>query len=211
MTGYRILLADDYRMAREGLRALLEKAGHEVVAEAADGHEALALAGTCHPDVVVLDIAMPRLNGLDVARELLRLSPQRRIVLLTMYTERHYVTNAVRIGIKGYVLKSQAAEDLLHAIREVMRGASYLSPSVMSAVVGAHLLDEGGGSATLTRREREVLQLIAEGRSTKQIARDLGISYKTAESHRTHMMKKLDIHEVASLVRYAIRRGLLRA
>jgi two-component system response regulator NreC len=211
MNGYRVLLADDHQLVRQGLRALLEAAGHDVVAEAADGREALALAKLHSPDVAVLDISMPLLNGLDVARALARDLPRSRVILLTMHTDRRYVTDSVKAGVKGYVLKSQAAEDLVRAIREVMRGSTYLSPAVMTTVVGAYLDGQDTTSEPLTPREREVLQLVAEGKTTKIIARILGVSYKTAETHRSHIMRKLDIHETAGLVRYAIRRGMLQA
>jgi DNA-binding NarL/FixJ family response regulator len=211
MNGHRVLLADDHQLVRQGLRALLETAGHTVVAEAADGREALALSREHSPEVLVLDISMPLLNGLDVARELARSAPRVRVVLLTMHTDRRYVTDAIKAGVRGYVHKSQAAEDLVRAIREVVRGGTYMSPTIMTTVVGAYLDRQDATLEPLTPREREVLQLVAEGKTTKVIARILGVSYKTAETHRSHIMRKLDIHETAGLVRYAIRRGMLQA
>ena len=205
----RVLLADDHQIVREGLRGLLEKAGHEVVGEAADGREALKLARVLLPDIAVLDLSMPSLNGLDAAHEMRRISPEIKTILLTMHTEKGYVLQALRAGAKGYVLKTQAAEDLIRAIREVSRGEVYLSPGVAVSVVDAYLQKTDPGADPLTPRERQILQLVAEGKSTKEIARILSISFKTAESHRNRMMKKLDIHEVAGLVRYAIRRGLV--
>jgi len=205
----RVLLADDHQIVREGLRGLLEKAGHEVVGEAADGREALKLARALLPDIAVLDLSMPSLNGLDAAHEMRRISPEIKTILLTMHTEKGYVLQALRAGAKGYVLKTQAAEDLIRAIREVSRGEVYLSPGVAVSVVDAYLQKTDPGADPLTPRERQILQLVAEGKSTKEIARILSISFKTAESHRNRMMKKLDIHEVAGLVRYAIRRGLV--
>ena len=205
----RVLLADDHQIVRQGLRGLLEKAGHVVVGEAADGHEALKLARTLSPEVAVLDLSMPLLNGLDTAREMRRISPEIKTILLTMYTDKHYVLQAMKAGAKGYVLKSQAAEDLIRAIREISRGEVYLSPSVASSVVDAYLDKTDTPLDPLTPRERQILQLIAEGNTTNEVARLLNISFKTAESHRNHIMKKLDIHEVATLVRYAIQQGLV--
>jgi DNA-binding NarL/FixJ family response regulator len=159
--------------------------------------------------VAVLDIGMPLLNGLDAAREVGKVSPGTKTILLTMHTEDNYVLEALRAGIKGYVVKSQAAADLIQAISEVSRGRVYLSPSISQVVVQAYLTQSELPPDPLTAREREVLQLIAEGKTTKEIASLLGISVKTAESHRTRLMEKLGIHETASLVRYAMRRGLI--
>jgi two-component system response regulator NreC len=207
----RLLLADDHHIVRQALRGLLEAAGHEVIGEASDGHEALKLARTLNPDIAVLDLSMPLLNGVDAAREMRRLSPGIRTILLTMYTDRGYVLQALRAGARGYVLKTQAAEDLISAIREILRGETYLSPGVAASVVDAFLENTDETADPLTARERQILQLVAEGNTTKEIARLLNVSFKTAESHRNHIMKKLDIHEVAGLVRYAIRKGLLHA
>ena len=207
----RLLLADDHHIVRQALRGLLEAAGHEVVGEASDGHEALKLARTLNPDIAVLDLSMPLLNGVDAAREMRRLSPGIRTILLTMYTDKGYVLQALRAGARGYVLKTQAAEDLISAIHEILRGETYLSPGVAASVVDAFLENTDETADPLTARERQILQLVAEGNTTKEIARLLNVSFKTAESHRNHIMKKLDIHEVAGLVRYAIRKGLLHA
>lgn len=168
------------------------------------------MAEKFHPDVAILDLAMPVLNGLDAARQILRISPRTRIVLLTMYTEEHYVIEALRAGVTGYVLKNQVASDLVQAVREVVHGSIYLSPRISHAVVDAYLGRRNYPADPLTPREREILQLIAEGKTTKEIATILGISVKTADSHRSNMMEKLDLHEIASLVRYAIRRGLVQ-
>ncbi len=205
----RVLLADDHQIVRQGLRGILVAAGHEVIGEASDGREALKLARTLNPDIAVLDLSMPLLNGLDAAREIRRLAPDIKIILLTMYTDKGYVLQALRAGARGYVVKTQAAEDLICAIREILRGETYLSPGVAASVVDAVLESTNDAADPLTARERQVLQLVAEGNTTKEIARLLNISFKTAESHRNHIMKKLDIHEVAGLVRYAIRQGLL--
>ncbi len=207
----RVLLADDHALVRQGLKALLESQGFQVVGEASDGQATLRSAEKTHPDVAILDISMPVLNGMDAARELKKSSPKTKIILLTQHDEDQYVTEALRAGAKGYVLKSQAAEDLVQAIREVCRGSVYLSPSISRSVVDAYLSKTYVSTDPLSGRERQVLQLVGEGKSTKDIAIQLGISVKTAESHRARLMKKLDIHETASLVRYAIRRGLIQA
>ena len=206
----RVLLADDHQIVRQGLRALLEKAGHSVVGEAADGREACDLAQKLQPNIAVLDLAMPLLNGLDAIGEIRRVSPGTLTILLTMYTDRPYVLRALEAGAKGYVLKTQAADDLVRAIREVWGGAVYLSPGVAVGLVDAYLSKDQEPKELLTARERQVLQLVAEGKTTKAIAAMLGITFKTVESHRNRIMKKLDIHQTAGLVRYAIRRGLLR-
>jgi len=205
----RILLADDHQLFRQGLRGLLEKAGHEVVGEAADGRAALALAQSLQPDIAVLDLSMPLLNGLDAAAEMKRIVPRTKVILLTMYTDKEYVLRALHAGARGYVLKSQAAEDLVRAVRETFTGEVYLSPAVSVSVVDAYLGRTGANEDPLTPRERQILQLVAEGKTTKQIASLLGVSFKTAESHRNRAMQKLDIHDVAGLTRYAIRRGLV--
>jgi len=206
----RILLADDHQIVRQGLKALLEREGFDVAAEASDGLEAVRLARDLQPDVAVLDIGMPLLNGLDAARQVLQASSRTRAILLTMHAEDHYVLEAVRAGVTGYVLKTQAAGDLVQAIREVAGGAIYLSPGVSQAVVQAYRAKSDLPPDPLTPRERQVLQLIAEGKRTKEIAALLGVSVKTAESHRTRLMEKLNIHETASLVRYALQRGLIQ-
>ena len=195
---------------RQGLRDLLQRNGFEVVAEAADGREAVRLAGDLRPQVVVLDVAMPMLNGLDAARALLRQPAPPAVVLLTLHREDQYVLDALRTGVQGYVLKNQAPEDLVEAIREVAKGSVYLSPSIARVVVDAFLHKGGPPADPLSPREREVLQLVAEGKTTKEVAQVLGISVKTADSHRSRLMEKLEIHETASLVRYAIRRGLVQ-
>ena len=206
----RVLFADDHSIVRESLKPILEREGFQVVAEATDGREAVRLAGELHPDVAVLDVGMPLLNGLDAARAIQQECPRTRTILLTMHSEDTYVLQALQLGVRGYVLKSQAVADLVRALREVCRGATYLSPSVSGTVVQAYR-EKKDLADPLTAREREVLQLIAEGKSTKEVASLLGVSVKTAESHRTNVMRKLDIHETASLVRYAVRRGLIEA
>jgi len=207
----RILLADDHPMFRQGLKALLEKEGFDIVAEAANGHQAVTLSRQLEPDIAVLDIGMPLLNGIDAARQINKQASDTQVILLTMYEEEAYVLEALRAGVRGYVLKAQAAADLLSAIREVLRNAVYLSPGISKAVVDAYMNKSNPRLDPLTDRERQVLQLIAEGKTTKQAASVLGVSVKTADSHRNRIMQKLEIHETASLVRYAIRHGLIKA
>lgn len=193
----RILLADDHVMVRQGLKSVVEREGLEVVGEAGDGREAARLAKELRPDIAVVDLAMPLLNGLDAAREITQVSPKTRTVLLTMHSEDQYVMEALRAGIRGYVLKTQATLDLLQAIREVHKGTMYLSPGVSRALVEAYLAKTDLPPDPLTPRERQVLQLVAEGKTTKEIATILDVSVKTAESHRTRLMKKLDTHDTA--------------
>jgi two-component system response regulator NreC len=207
----RLLLADDHVLVRQGLKVLVEQAGMVVMGEASDGPEALRLAHTHPPEVALLDIAMPHLNGLETARRLRETLPQLKSILLTMHTEEPYVLEALQAGAVGYVVKTQAAADLVEAIRTVVQGGIYVSPLVMHAVVRASGRGTPRPADPLTSREREVLQRIAEGQTTKEIAAILALSVKTAESHRINLMRKLDIHETATLVRYAVRRGLITA
>jgi DNA-binding NarL/FixJ family response regulator len=208
--GVTVLLADDHPVFRQGLRALLERERFDVVGESSDGLEAIALAERLQPQIVVIDLAMPALNGIDAIREIVKRAPRAKAVLLTMHTEEHYVLEALRAGAKGCVSKTQAAEHLLQAIKDVSAGGVYLSPHVSGAVVQAYLAKTELPYDPLTPRERQVLQLIAEGKTTKETAAVLDVSVKTAETHRTNLMEKLDIHSTAGLVRYAIRRGLLQ-
>jgi len=207
----RVLLADDHDMVRQGFRALLEREGVEVVGEAENGREAVRLAEALEPDVAVLDLSMPGLNGLDAARTILHSRPKLGVVLLTMHTEEAHIVAALRAGVRGYVVKTQAANALTHAIRQVADGFTYLSPSVTQVVVNAYLAGREAPPNPLTPRECEVLQLVAEGRTTKEIATLLDLTVKTAESYRARIMEKLDIHDTAGLVRYAIRRGVIQA
>jgi two-component system response regulator NreC len=206
----RVVIADDHAMFREGVRTLLERAGIEVSGEAGDGREAVRLANELTPDVAVLDLSMPAMNGIEAARDLARSAPQVRTVLLTMFSEQAYVLEALRAGVRGYVLKTQAAPDLIDAIRQVMRGSIYLSSGISEVVLNA-LLEPSAPIDPLTGRELQVLQLVAEGRTAREVASALGLSPKTAESHRNRIMRKLDIHDTAGLVRYAVRRGLVTA
>lgn len=206
-----LILADDHELVRQGLRSLLEREGFVIAGEASDGQEALRLTERVCPDIAILDIAMPNLNGVDAAREIGKLPAPPKTILLTRHDEDQYVIESLRAGVRGYVLKSQVATDLVQAIRQVSRGDVYLSPGISRTVAEAFLNKSEFPTDPLTSRERQVLQLISEGKSTKEVATQLGISTKTAESHRTRLMQKLDIHEIASLVRYAIRRGLVQA
>ena len=206
----RVVLADNHALVRQALRALLEREGFQVSGEASDGQEVVRLVPALGPDIAILDISMPLLNGLDAARELKKRSTRTKVILLTRHDEAQYVTEALRVGVKGYVLKNQAATDLVQAMQQVVRGGIYLSPNISRAVVEAYLSKTDVTADPLTPRERQVLQMVGEGNSTKDVAKLLGISAKTAESHRARLMRKLDIHETASLVRYAIRRGLVQ-
>ena len=206
----QILLADDHAIVRQGLRLLLQREGFEVVGEAVNGQEAVRLATETCPDVCVLDYGMPILNGVGAAREILQACPLAKVILLTMHADDQYVLEAVRLGVKGYVVKTQASTDLVRAIHEVLRGMMYLSPRVSRTLVQAYLAKSELPPDPLTPREREVLQLVAEGKTTKEVAETLGISVKTAESHRAHILRKLDTPNIAGIVRYAIRRGLVK-
>ena len=206
----KVFLADDHQVVRQGCRTLLEQEGFEVIGEAGDGHEAVRLTQALNPDVVVLDLSMPGLNGLDAAREILHARPQTAIVLLTMHTETHVIVSALRGGIRGYVLKTQAVEELVQAIREVGGGGFYMSPRV-SQIVGTHFAGSEVAAEPLTPKERQVLQLIAESKTTQEIADLVGLSVRTAETYRAQIKEKLGIADTAGLVRYAVRQGLIQA
>jgi two-component system response regulator NreC len=207
----RILIADDHAIVRQGFRALLEREGFDVAGEAVDGREAVRMAGELKPDIALLDVSMPLLNGLEAGREIQKAHKRTHVVLLTMHAENHLMSAALRSGIRAYVLKSQAAEDLVLAIRAVVRHQIYLSPGISKFVVDAYVNGESAPVDPLAPRERHVLQLVAEGKTSKQIAMVLGLTTNTAESYRARMMDKLDIHDTAGLVRYAIRQGIVQA
>lgn len=205
-----LLLADDHVVVRDGFKRILLQEGFEIAAEASNGREAVELARQHHPDAAIIDIAMPLLNGIDAAREIRARCPRTRTILLTMHKETNYIIEAFRAGVKGYVLKTQAASDLVNAIRSTMNGDVYVSPGISDRLVDAALQNSSLGFDTLTQRERQILQLIAEGKTNKEISRDLGMSVKTVESHRHNLMTKLSVHETAGLVRHAIRIGLIQ-
>ncbi|HYK04629.1 MAG TPA: response regulator transcription factor [Thermoanaerobaculia bacterium] len=213
MNPVRVLLADDHTLIRAGIRGLLQElAGVEVAGEAGDGQEALQLAQTLQPDVVLLDIGMPGLNGLEVAARLAKLYPRMRVLILSMHTSEEYVLQALRAGAAGYLLKGAAVAELELAVRAVARGETYLSPAVSKRVVDEYVSRTGGTPdplAALTPRQREILQLVAEGHTSKDIARQLGLSYRTVETHRNQVMKRLDIHDLTGLVRFAVRMGMV--
>ena len=205
----RVVLVDDHVLVRQGVRALLERSGIRVVGEAADGQEAVRLVQVEKPDAAVLDISMPLFNGLDAALKLSHLGLATRLIVLTRHDEQQYVSQALRCGVRGYVLKHQAANDLVRAIREVCNGQVYLSPGVSRAVVEAYAAPEPT-AAKLSARERQVLQLIAESKTTREIGELLHVSAKTVETHRFRLMQKLGIHDIAGLVRYAMREGMIQ-
>jgi DNA-binding NarL/FixJ family response regulator len=205
----RILLADDHVLVRDGIKITLEANGLSIVGEASEGREAIRMVRELKPDVAVFDVSMPGLNGVDAARTAIKESPGLKVILLTVHTENEYVDEALKAGVCGYVLKKQATADLIRAIQEVSAGNIYLSPGISRAVMEAFRSGSQLASRTLTAREREVLQLIAEGKTTKEIGSVLGISVKTAETHRSRVMDKLEIRDTAGLVRYAIRTGLI--
>jgi len=207
----RVLVADDHAVVRQGFRALLERNGFDVAGEATNGLDAVHLAGELKPDIALLDVSMPVMNGLDAGREIQRTHENTHVVLLTMHAEEHLMAAALRTGIRAYVLKSQATEDLVAAIRAVMRRQVYLNPGLSKFAVDAYIKGEAAAADPLAPRERQVLQLVAEGRTSKEIAAVLGLRAKTAESYRARVMEKLDIHDTAGLVRYAIRQGIVEA
>lgn len=204
----RIVIADDHAIMRDGLRAILESKGFEVVGETSDGLEAVRLCHELRPDLVAMDISMPLLNGIDAAREIIKVSPRTKIIALSMHTEPLFILACLRAGMVAYVLKSKTASILIQAIEAVRKGDIYLTPDVSKTVLDAYLGKLDASVDPLSSREREVLQLIAEGKNIKEIGCILGISTKTAESHRANIMDKLDIREIAGLVRYAIQHGL---
>ncbi len=214
MEPIRILLADDHTLVRAGIRSLLTNMeGIEVIAEASDGREALRLVRAHRPDVVLMDIAMPGLNGLEAATRIAKKFPHVRVIILSMHVSEEYVLQALRAGAAGYMVKGADAAELEIAIRAVARDETYLSPTVSKHVVTDYIQRISGETTSLellTPRQREVLQLISEGNSTRKIASTLKISVKTVETHRMQLMERLDIHDIAGLVRYAIRVGLVK-
>ncbi len=211
----RTILLEDHKMVRQGLVALLQDAPDiEIVAEAGDGNAAIDLARTHLPDVALLDISMPGMNGLEAAQKIREVSPDTKLLFLTMYADDEYIIQALRFGGTGYVLKDADAGTLIEAVRRVYRGESYLSPEVSQTIIRRVINDEaephGETHENLTSRERQILQLIAESRTNREIGERLRISIKTVQTHRANLMNKLDIHDQTSLVKYAIRHGLVK-
>jgi len=208
----RIVLADDHQIMREGLRSLVNKESDmEVLAEAEDGRSAVKLARKLQPDVIVMDIAMPNLNGVEATRQVLKDVPKVKVVALSMHADKHYVARMLEAGASGYLLKDCAFEELVTAIRTVVADRIYLSPGIADVVV-EYMRQlpkvQAPTAVELTSREREVLQLMAEGKSTKEIAYELKVSVKTIETHRRNIMEKLEVYSVAELTKYAIREGI---
>jgi RNA polymerase sigma factor (sigma-70 family) len=215
MTPLRLLIADDHTLVRQGLRRILEgQPGWEVVAETGDGREAVRLAAELKPDVVLLDIAMPHLNGVEAMQQIERRVPSVRVLVLSMYADEAYVTRAIRAGASGYLLKDSADTDLIKGITAVAQGKSFFSPAAARVIVDNYARPAAAAVAdrfdSLSEREREVFQLVAEGYSNKEVAELLHISPATVETHRAHVMEKLDLHSTAELVLCAVRRGIVR-
>ncbi|MBI4525789.1 MAG: response regulator transcription factor, partial [Deltaproteobacteria bacterium] len=212
MKPLRVLLADDHSLVRAGIRSLIEKIPLiEVVGEASDGRHAFELIKKREPNVVLMDIAMAGLNGLEVAERVIKNFPTVKVIILSMHTNEEYISRALQIGVSGYLVKDSAAAELEIALTAVSSGRTYLAPSISRQVVEGYLQKTSAKSAhfhTLTPRQREILQLIAEGKNTKEIAYMLDVSIKTVETHRAQLMDRLNIHDVPGLVRYALRKGL---
>jgi two-component system, NarL family, response regulator NreC len=215
MSRVRILLADDHTLVRQGLRKLLEEQPDwEVIAEASNGRDAVRLAEHHRPDVAVVDLAMPLLNGIEATRQITRHVPGTRVLVLSMYSDEAYVTQILQAGAAGYLLKESADVDLMHAVAAVSVGKSFFSPSIARVMLDEyvrHLADKGVSDRyeALSEREREIFQLIAEGMTNKEIATLLSVSPSTVETHRAHIMEKLDLHSAAEIVLYGVRRGVI--
>jgi DNA-binding NarL/FixJ family response regulator len=215
MPRLRILIADDHTIVRQGIRKILEdQPDWEVVAEAGDGREAVRQALELKPDIAVLDIGMPLLNGIEATSQIVRRAPHVKVVILSMHRDEAYITRALQAGAKGYLLKDSADEDLIRALTVVNQGKSFFSPAVTKVMLDdyvRHLAERGVVDRydSLSEREREIFQLVAEGRSNKEIADLLFVSPNTVETHRAHIMEKLDVHSAVELVLYAVRKGLI--
>ncbi len=215
MSKVRILLADDHSIVRRGLQYLLERSPDlEVVGEAADGREAVKLATELSPDVVVMDIAMPQLNGIEATAQIVKRSPKTGVVILSMYSDEEYILRALTAGAKGYLLKDSAESDLLRAVEAVAQGKTFFSPAIAQALLEDYvrMLQQRGLKDSydlLTDREKEILQLLAEGKSNKEVAALLNLSVYTVETHRANLMQKLNLHNTAELVLYAVRKKIV--
>ncbi len=213
MSLLRILIADDHEVARKGIRSVLEThAGWEVCGEARDGREAVECASRLKPDVLLLDIGMPNLNGLDAARQILVVAPESRILILTVHDSEQVVREVLAAGARGFLLKSDAGRDLVTAVEALQQRRTFFTSRVAQMMLDGYLRPpdvNGACDQVLTPREREVIQLVAEGKSTKEVAASLSLSVKTAETHRTNLMRKLDLHSVAALTLYAVRNGIV--
>jgi two-component system response regulator NreC len=211
----RIVLADDHTVMRNGLRLLLERQPNlKVVGEAADGRQAVALSESANPDVVIMDIGMPNLNGIEAARQIVSHNPRTAIAILSMHSDESYVIRALKAGARAYLLKDSAEADLLAAVRALSEGKSFFSPAISRILVEDYMrqLERHGAEDTyelLTNREREILQLLAEGRTNKEVAAMLNLSLYTVETHRTHILQKLNLHNVPELILYAVRKGII--
>jgi DNA-binding NarL/FixJ family response regulator len=216
MSRLRILLADDHTVVRQGLRKVLEdRPDWEVVAEAGDGREAVRQCEEHKPDVAIIDVAMPLLNGIETTRQIARKAPQTRVLVLSMHSDEAYVNQILKAGATGYLLKDSADVDLLHAVEAVSKGKSFFSPAIAKVMLDDYvrqLADKGitDRYESLSEREREIFQLIAEARTNKEIASLLNVSPSTVETHRAHIMEKLDLHSAAEIVLYAVRKGVIR-
>ena len=215
MNPVRIVLADDHTVMRNGLRLLLERQPHlQVVGEAADGRQAVALSESANPDVVIMDIGMPNLNGIEATRQIVNRNPRTAIAILSMHSDESYVMRALKAGARAYLLKDSAESDLLAAVRALTEGKSFFSPAISKILVEDYIrqLESRGAEDTyelLTTREREILQLLAEGRTNKEVANLLNLSLYTVETHRTHILQKLNLHSVPELILYAVRKGII--
>ena len=215
MNPVRILLADDHTVMRNGLRLLLERQPNlQVVGEAADGRQAVVLSESANPDVVIMDIGMPNLNGIEAARQIVSHNPRTAIAILSMHSDESYVIRALKAGARAYLLKDSAEADLLAAVRALSEGKSFFSPAISRILVEDYMrqLERQGAEDTyelLTNREREILQLLAEGRTNKEVAAMLNLSLYTVETHRTHILQKLNLHSVPELILYAVRKGII--
>jgi len=212
VTSVRILLADDHTVMRNGLRLLLERQPHlQVIGEASDGRQAVALSESSNPDVVIMDIGMPNLNGIEATRQIVNRSPRTAVAILSMHSDESYVIRALKAGARAYLLKDSAEADLLAAVRALTEGKSFFSPAISKILVEDYMrqLESRGAEDTyelLTNREREILQLLAEGRTNKEVANMLNLSLYTVETHRTHILQKLNLHSVPELILYAVRK-----